>query len=681
MKTRKIATKVTTKIALSLFLVFVALIVVVGDSIKTDLIRREQDKLSLLSTENANIAREFMESMLDQQTVIINTIKNLDGVEDAEKIQVLNGVIGDTQKAEASILSLFLIAEPNTIFKDSPNGYSIYATDSGTKSVPDRYKYIKQASYELVKNDKQMSVVDPFSKSIDGKDYMVITVEIPILNEKNEFIGVVGANIDTALLNSADYNDGGFSTFATQIICGHQTVITDSKNAENIGKPYLDVSNSKNAQKILDNTKTGAELRLLDTSNDGTKYYASYVPCYLSGSSVVWLSGTSITKSEFDAQILKQITSIAIVLAVGLVLLTLVSYFAVSRSLRPIRELEQAVKELSTGNLHHELTYESNDELGSLANSLRFSTSTLYSYVTDIDRAMSEMATGNFDLEPSQPFIGDFKNIEASINKFIDTISTALLNIRMASEQVSIGSTQVSNGAQELAQSATEQACAVDILSKELVAVSERINSTAIHAASVNRQAEVVSGNINLSNEQMAHMSVAMSDISKSSEEIGKIIKTIEDIAFQTNILALNAAVEAARAGSAGKGFAVVADEVRNLANKSSEAAKQTSGLIERSVTSVQNGVQIAQETAASLADVVTGAEEITRLIEEISQQCAEQTGSIAQISTGVDQISAVVQMNSATSEQSAAASEELSGQADMTKALISQFKLKNDRE
>ena len=679
MKTRKIASKVTVKIALGIFLVFIVLIVMVGNSIKVDLIQREQDKLSMLSTQNASIAREFMESMLSQQTVLINTIKNMNSVEDAQKLRVLNGIISDTKKAEENALSVFFIAEPNTVLADTPNGYSIYATNNGTKSVPDRYQYVKQESYERVKGDKQMAVVDPFPKSIDGTEYMVITVVLPILNEKNEFLGVVGANIDSALLNGADYNDGGFSTFATQIICGHQTVIIDSKKPENIGKPYLNASDSKNVQKILETAKTGASLNLLDTSTDGTQYYTSFVPFYLSGSSVIWLSGTSITKAEFDAQIIGQIASMAIWLVLGFILLALVAYVTVSRSLRPIHGLEQAVKELSNGNLQYDLAFQSNDELGSLADSLRLSTSTLYSYVTDIDRAMSEMANGNFDLAPSQPFIGDFKNIESSINKFIETISYTLLNIRVASEQVSAGSTQVSDGAQALAQSAIQQASSVDLLSRELAGISNRIKLTADNASSVNHQADAVGEKIHTSNKQMAEMSIAMSDISKSSVEIGKIIKTIEDIAFQTNILALNAAVEAARAGAAGKGFAVVADEVRSLASKSQEAAKGTTALIEGAVNSVENGTRLVDETAKSLLTVVESTQQVSGTIGRISSASAEQATAISQVTTGIDQISSVVQTNSATAEESAAASEELSGQAQMLKDLVGKFRLRND--
>ena len=228
----------------------------------------------------------------------------------------------------------------------------------------------------------------------------------------------------------------------------------------------------------------------------------------------------------------------------------------------------------------------------------------------------------------------------------------------MAADQVSAGSDEVSNGAQVLAQGSTEQASAIEELSASIDTVAGQVKQNADHAVDANSQMAVVGDEMEKSNSEMKKMLDAMSDINESSTKIAKIIKAIEDIAFQTNILALNAAVEAARAGAAGKGFAVVADEVRNLAGKSAEAATNTNVLITSSVEAVQNGMKIADATAQTLVEAVNGSKEVMGLIEQISAASKEQALSIEQITQGVEQISGVVQTNSATAEESAAASE-----------------------
>lgn len=345
---------------------------------------------------------------------------------------------------------------------------------------------------------------------------------------------------------------------------------------------------------------------------------------------------------------------------------------------RPVVEIEQGARKMAQGDYDAQITYHSRDEIGSLADSMRQMMHTTKDVVLDVADGLGEVASGNFNINLKADYVGVFGGIKTAMTTIISDLSNTMYQIKISADQVSSGSEQVSVGSQALAQGATEQASSVQELSASINEISEQIKDNAENAASARNAVSNVGNSIRTSNEQMSQMMSAMTEISESSSQISKIIKTIEDIAFQTNILALNAAVEAARAGAAGKGFAVVADEVRNLATKSSEAAKQTNVLIEGSVKSVQNGVQIADETAKSLSQVVAGAEEITTLINKISQASAEQSGSIAQINLGVEQISYVVQTNSATSEESAAASEELNGQANMMKDMVSKFRLKS---
>ena len=303
-------------------------------------------------------------------------------------------------------------------------------------------------------------------------------------------------------------------------------------------------------------------------------------------------------------------------------------------------------------------------------------------YINEISDLLKEMGSGNLDLIFQQTYDGDFEIIKDSFSNTANLLNKILSEFSSAANQVAIGSDQIASSAQALSQGATEQASSIEELSASIMQVSSQIIENAENVSIATKYIEDAAFEAKQSNEQMKNMLDAMHDINNSSNEIPKIIKVIDDIAFQTNILALNAAVEAARAGAAGKGFAIVADEVRNLESKSANAAKQTAVLIENSIEIVGNGSKIAEKTALSLADVETKAKLLAETMEKISEASKQQATAIEQINVGVEQVSTVVQTNSATAEESAASSEELSGQANVLKNQISIFNLKeNDND
>jgi methyl-accepting chemotaxis protein len=289
------------------------------------------------------------------------------------------------------------------------------------------------------------------------------------------------------------------------------------------------------------------------------------------------------------------------------------------------------------------------------------------------------MAQGDMTAKISQDYIGDFIPIKQALLKISDSLNETLSAIQVSARQVDGGAQQVSAGAQALAQGATEQASSVEELAASGSEVAEKVRQNAQHVNQVTEYIRETKEKVEEGTGQMSRMLESMQSINASSNEIGKIIKVIDDIAFQTNILALNAAVEAARAGSAGKGFAVVADEVRNLAGKSANAAKQTTALIESSVKSVKDGSEIADVTARGLDEIAKKVQLVGETIQKIDQASSEQAVAIEQITRGVEQVSTVVQTNSATAEQSSAASEELSAQSDMLNSLIGKFRLRTD--
>ena len=339
------------------------------------------------------------------------------------------------------------------------------------------------------------------------------------------------------------------------------------------------------------------------------------------------------------------------------------------------------IEQLAQGDLHTPVpVIKANDETRTLAISTASLTSTLNSVIGELTENLTKMAKGNFDIKDIERYnyVGDFEPLCGAIESIPTEISHALRTIDISASQVSGGSEQVASSSQALSQGATEQASAVEELAATISDISERTKENAAHALQANENASSVGEAILECNEKMNTLISAMKDISSCSAEIEKIIKTIEDIAFQTNILALNAAVEAARAGDAGKGFAVVAEEVRNLASKSAEAAKETTVLIQNSVAAIGKGTQIVNETAEALTSTVEGTQAIVTAIDEIAEASQHQNMAIEQVTLGIDQISSVVQTNSATAEQSAAASQELSSQAGEMRSLIARFKIKS---
>ncbi len=344
----------------------------------------------------------------------------------------------------------------------------------------------------------------------------------------------------------------------------------------------------------------------------------------------------------------------------------------------PIKETSDRLKELSLGNLKDEVCVSgAEDEIGDLTRALATTVQTWRDYIGDISASLAELDKGNLRLEMNMEYMGDFAPIKESFQRTIHTLNDTFRKLNNSALQVASGADQVASSAQSLAQGTTEQASSVEELAATVNDIHDHVASNAENAKLASDQAMATATELEQGKKQMEQMTAAMNEINDSSSEISKIIKTIEDIAFQTNILALNAAVEAARAGSAGKGFAVVADEVRNLASKSAEASKNTAALIEATVRAVQEGTGIANETAQSIGRIVVASEESAKLIHQISDASQEQAASIAQVTLGIDQISSVVQTNSATSEESAAASEELSSQAQILKGLVRRFQIR----
>lgn len=345
----------------------------------------------------------------------------------------------------------------------------------------------------------------------------------------------------------------------------------------------------------------------------------------------------------------------------------------------PLNQISRATAALAQGNFNVSVNYDSKDEFGLTCKSIQSSFEQLKKVINDTSYCLGQLAEGNFAFNPDMDFSGEMQSIQDASGALMQKMNTFFHEIKSSASQIHAGSDQVASGAQALAQGATEQASSLQELAASISEISKNVNENAKNSQKANELA-TVSGEVATSTlKDMQEMLSAMNEISVSAQNIEKVIKVIDDITFQTNILSLNAAVEAARAGVAGKGFAVVANEVRNLAQKSSESAKEITTLIENTISAVNKGENIAQKTSSAFDELTNQITATISTVNEIAISSEEQANSIQQITVGVDQISAVVQTNSATSEESAAASEELSGQANMLNALLAQFQLSSE--
>ena len=508
--------------------------------------------------------------------------------------------------------------------------------------------------------------------------------------------GVLGADLSLEKLQEIV---DAFNTADTySVILDGEGVVVAHPDSQQVAEMYNYVGGTKtvvsDGQETQENVDLSPALKSLTAAalsgnsgvqeqSDENAIYA-YAPISLPGNSSDWAVVTVQNRDAAYASTLQMIFSNIVLTLILTALIVAVSILFSRRLVRPLKQLHRAADQIAQGDLNVDITVSSRDEIGELAASLDTTVERLKSYINyinEITEVLNKFSQGNLTFELAYDYTGEFSKIKDALIAIQMTMNQTLLHIKQASSEVAGGSDQVASGAQALSQGATEQASSIEELSAAIEELSAKIQQNAQEADAANDISEEAKACMVESNTHMKEMMSAMQDIGNTSGEIGKIIKTIDDIAFQTNILALNAAVEAARAGSAGKGFAVVADEVRNLAGKSAEAAKSTTALIENAVAAIKAGTQIANTTAESMGAVVQHTSEVSQKIRNIAQASDEQAASAQQITTGIDQIAAVVQNNSATAEESAAASEELSAQAQTLKTLVDGFVLRDSAE
>ncbi|WP_444645328.1 methyl-accepting chemotaxis protein [Caproiciproducens sp. R1] len=651
----KLVFRIPLRIISAVAVMMVALCVFLNIYLSASQEKTVVNNINNLAENNAYMASSYLNNMQTLSKALaleVYRYKELDSYTRDQFIKKdLSAYLDDTR-----IFSAYVAFEPNGMFEHSADGRSYYAYLFGTEKKLDilsDYSTYKDGEYYAVsKQTKKPHISEPYSYQLSsGRIVWLITISNPILDEDDNFLGVATTDILTDTINHLDYDLGGYSTSCNYILSAGSNYVSNTADQKKAGTKY--------------DGKTGSQ------------EYRVTQPLKIEGIDENWTSTFVVQKSEALREITVLIILVGIGGLIGIAVIGFIVFYQIRRSLSPIDSIVALSTDMGNGKLHSDIEVHTKDELGELAANFKDTSGKLSSYIEEISDVLVNMSNGNLRLEVKHDYVGDFAPIKKALLEIIDSLNTVFVEIETAAQQVASGAGEIANGAQALSSGATEQAGSLEELSASINEISRQVKENAENAGNAKRLAQDAERQLDTGKQTIGEMTGAIDRIRISSDEITKIIKTIDDIAFQTNILALNAAVEAARAGAAGRGFAVVADEVRNLASKSAEAAKHTTSLIEDSVRAVDNGTKIAGKTAELLNQIVQKSTEVNHLVTQIAAASSDQANSIEQIDAGVSQISAVVQTNSATAEESAAAAEELSAQAGLLRDRVARFELK----
>ncbi len=696
-KRSSLAGRISALVCVSMLIVFVLVNIVllnaVGKSfdkinqdylLSTTAMNVEKVKKSITLAENAARAiSDHLEEMYNEPDTGAATVPSLlrDTVHLSERRsfeeKYLLDSVWEMIRHDEHVMGAGVFFEPNAFQQGEPE----YAMYLGRDNGDENKRFFKFLDYKFYGNgaeeyytrasqEKVSHVVDPFVSSITGETIFVLVV--PILHN-DQFMGTVVVDLNVKMFDTlgVDKSGEGAKTFFDVINKDGKFVY--SSNPDAVGKNLSEYVGEETFKNEIQSKFDGESIFHIQ-DNHRIRYFA---PLTIYGTD--WYVQSAMSLDLYNQGKNQLFVALVAAEVILFILLQVILFTALKKSLSPLGKLAEESDKLAEGNFDIKVSYAQEDEIGRLVKSFNNIVKRLTYVVSDLQAKLGAFAQGDFatEIKEDENYKGDFRPILNSLQEISTSLNSTLKNVHTSSSEVSSSAEQVSSMAQRISEGTTKQASSIAELSKTMEDITEQIRHTTKQAEKAQQLGVVSGSHVETSNQKMTDMQGAMEEITEKSKEISKIIKTIDDIAFQTNILSLNAAIEAARAGEAGKGFAVVADEVGNLAKKSQEAAQNTSLLIEETIGAVQKGAKFTEETAEALHSVSESTNQVNDLIGEISKASEEESAGVSRLSDGLQEISAVVQENSATAEESAATAEELSAQANLMNDLVDKFKVR----
>lgn len=579
------------------------------------------------------------------------------------------------QNNSNDILGIGLLYEPNG-FWEGVTDYSVYITRETAKETPTHFLNYSDFGiadyYTKTKSQMDFYVTSPY---YEGND-LVVTVCEPI-TYNNNFIGMLGADISIAKFNKLDSTSEQFSSMSSMILDYNNNIAYSSIASNTIGTALSQIMSANDYAQIqlLMNNKNVFDYEY--TRTDGVEIISYFYPITLGN--FTWWASTGIEKQDMNNQVYESIFFLIVASLVCVIISLLILTNILTKILKPITVVVDAANRVANGEFDIEIEIDSEDEIGELAKTFVTMSTSLQDMVTDIKYVLNEISNKNLHVEPKAKYFGDLVEIENSMNAIVTHMNKIMTDISSSSVQVATGAENLSDGSQVLSKGSNEQYANVTTLYESITHISEQIQTNADNS---NLAIENFNDFVNViqeGNDNITNLMTAMIEISNTSVEIGKIIKTIDDISLQTNMISVNASIEAARAGGeAGKSFAVVADEVRKLAILSAAAAKSTEKLIKSSINSVEKGTELAESAENSFNEIIKRSDKTTLLIQNITTATNAQAEAISSVQVGIEQIANVIHNNNETASESAVASEELLSLSTTLNELVEQFNIKD---